>query len=87
MPRGLYRKLTNYEKNPSFEAQRTAYELRNTNIFLVRCARVYIVSFRTHDTADHQKFIVLADKYASGHARIRTHPTYSLIAPDIENPD
>jgi hypothetical protein len=37
------------------------YELRNTNIYLVRCARVYIVSIRTHDTADHQKFIVLAD--------------------------
>jgi hypothetical protein len=37
------------------------YELRNTNIYLVRCARVYIVSICTHDTADHQKFIVLAD--------------------------
>jgi hypothetical protein len=42
-------------------------------------AKVYIVSFRTHDDRRPSKFIVLADKYASGHARIRTHPTYSLI--------
>jgi hypothetical protein len=41
------------------------YELRNTNIYLVRCARVYIVSFRTHDDRRPSKFIVLADNMRS----------------------